>query len=64
MDSFKNVWLLAYCVPDRCTAEDLNSAISELLDSDLLKNNSLFNDEYCSTKKSDREIDTGAIVTL
>lgn len=55
MDQFKSAWLLAYCVPDSCTAEDLNSAIPDL---------PLFQDEYCSTKKTDREIDTGAIVAL
>lgn len=58
-----SVWLLAYCVPDSCTGEDLNSAISDLLVSPSL-NLSLFNDEYCSTKKTDRKIDTGAIVAL
>ncbi|XP_066142726.1 nose resistant to fluoxetine protein 6-like [Euwallacea fornicatus] len=51
----KNVtYALAYCVPQKCQLQDFNKFTKF----------PLFNDKYCSTKKTDREIDTGAIVAL
>ncbi|XP_066245048.1 nose resistant to fluoxetine protein 6-like [Euwallacea similis] len=55
-----SVYLLAYCVPQKCQASDLNT----LLLTELNITAKLFNDFSCSTKKTDREIDTGAIVAL
>lgn len=46
-------YLLAYCVPHKCSAQDL-STVTGLQ----------FNEIYCSTKNTDREIDKEAIITM
>ncbi|KAL1505439.1 hypothetical protein ABEB36_005008 [Hypothenemus hampei] len=49
-------YLLAYCVPHKCSASDILAAINLSLP--------LLNDNYCSSKETDSEIDTGAIIAL